>query len=201
VIVVVIETHVPDEQAEQALETARAHLRGSEQPPSGARQSRLFQGRDDPARFLYLGTWESREAYEAAFAERRRTDIEMSLPTPIVPRYFQTLAAYERVLMPMEIVVCQIIEGPPSGAALTRAYLMELFEQRQSLGPELVLTMYCEEIDAPGSFLIVSGWQTAGALAAVSAVRGAEFQVRIAAAGATFRRFLGDTRFDSLLSL
>jgi quinol monooxygenase YgiN len=201
VIVVVVETQVAAEQAERALEMARAGLRGTGPPPTGARQNRFFQGRDDPSHFVYLGTWESREAYEAAFDKRRRTDIEVSLPAPIVPRYFHPLAAYERVLLPMEMVALQIIEGPPSGAALTRAYLLELYEQRQSLGPELVLTMYCEEVDAPGRFLIVSGWQSAGALTAVSAVRGTEFFARMDAAGATVRRFYGVTRFDSLLSL
>jgi quinol monooxygenase YgiN len=201
VIVVVIETKVQDELAGRALETARAHLRGAGQPPGGARQSRLFQGRDDSSRFVYLGMWESREAYETAFGGRQRTDIELNLPTPVVPRYFRSLAMYERILVPMAIVACQIIEGPPSGAAQTEALLLELFDQRQSLGPGLVLSMYCEEVDVPGSFLIVSGWQTADALRAVTVARGTEFRARIAAAGATYRAFVGNTRFDSLLSL
>jgi hypothetical protein len=201
VIVVVIETRVAEGQAERALATARADLRGAGPPPSGARQNRFFQGRDDPSHFLYLGSWESREAYEAAFEKRRRGDIETGLPSPIVPRYFHILATFERVLLPMELVACQIIEGPPMGAALTRAYLLELFEQRPSLGPELVMTMYCEEVDAPGNFLIVSGWQTADALTSVSRVRGTEFFARMDAAGATVRRFLGNTRFDSLVSV
>jgi hypothetical protein len=120
------------------------------------------------------------------------------LPSPIVPRYFQTLAAYERVLIPMEIVTCQIIEGPSSGRAQIRSYLLETFEQRRSIGPGLVLTMYCEDVAAPGSFLMVNGWQTAEALAAVRLSHTAEFHARLAAAGATYRTFLGVTRFDSL---
>ncbi len=201
VIVVVVETKVQEGLAEQALETARAHLRGSGQSPGGARQSRLFQGRDDPARFLYLGSWESREAYESEFDARFRTEIQLSLPTPVVPRYFRMLASYERILTPMEVVTCQVIEGPPSGAEQLRTYLLEMFEERRSLGLSLVLTTYCEEADVPGNFLMVNGWQSAEALAAVRVSHTADFLAHLAAAGATYRTFIGNTRFDSLLSL
>ena len=201
VIVVVIETKVAPEQAARALETARDGLRRAVQHRSGRRQSRFFQGREDPASFLYLGTWESRDEYDAIFGARQTTDVEQSLSAPAVPRYFRILLTYERVLAPTEIVVCQIITGPASGAPPLREYIRTLFDRRDEAGPGLVVTTVCEEIDAPGNMLLMSGWQSPDALARGTAAWHDEFVAQVAAAGATFRRFVGHTRYDSLQSV
>ena len=52
-------------------------------------------------------------------------------------------------------------------------------------------------MDAPGNFVLVSGWRSSEALAAGVAAYGGDFDRSLAAAGATYHRFLGQTRFDS----
>lgn len=199
-IVVAIETQVEAAVASRALETALAGLRRAGSAPTGHHQSRFFQAQDDPSRFLYLGTWESREAYEEVFGARQRTEIERGLAQPVVPRYFRSLVTFERVLTPMEVLVCQVVEGPAEGEATVRSYMLDLFERRRGARPGVVLSTFCQEIDQPGNFLLVTGWQTAEALMSATVAFGDEFAARVAEAGATYRRFVGQTRFDSTLA-
>jgi quinol monooxygenase YgiN len=198
VIVVVVESKVRPEQAEEALRTAQEGLRRAMQPEESRRQSRFFQSRSDPSSFFYLGVWESREAYDALFHAEQRTDVEMSMPQPVIPRYFRILSTFERVLLPMEIVVCQLVHGPASAGPPQRAFFDRLNARRSEAGPGLILSLICEEIDAPGSFVLVSGWRSQEALAAGIAAYGRDFDQQITAVGATHHRFLGLTRYDSL---
>lgn len=197
-IVVVVQSKVKPEQADQALQAAQEGLRRASLSQSARRQSRFFQSRVDPASFLYLGVWESREAYDALFGARQRSEVELSMPAPPQARYYRILSTFERVLSPMDIVVCQMVSGPPSAGPPLRAFFAELFTRRHEAGSGLILSLTCEEIDAPGNFLLVSGWRSPEALAAGVAAYGSDFERHVAAAGATNHRFLGQTRFDSL---
>jgi hypothetical protein len=147
---------------------------------------------------LYLGIWESREAYDALFGARQSSEAERSMPDPVVPRYFRILSTFERVLVPMEIVVCQTVAGPACTAPQLRAFFNDLFARRHEAGSGLVLSLMCEGIDHPGNFVLVSGWRTPEALASGVVAFGTDFDRQIVAAGATHHRFLGQTRFDSL---
>lgn len=196
-IVVAIEAQVEAALATRALETALAGLRRPGAAPNGHHQSRFFQGSDDPSRFLYLGTWDSREAYEDAFGARQENAIEATLAQPVRPRYFQSLVTFERVLTPMEVLVCQIVEGPADRESTVRSYMLDLFERRRGARPGVALSTFCQEIDQPGNFVLVTGWQTTEALIAASAAFGDQFAARVAEAGATYRRFVGQTRYDS----
>jgi quinol monooxygenase YgiN len=198
VIVVVVESKVRPEQAAAALQSAQEGLRRAAQRQTSRRQSRFFQSRIDPSSFLYLGIWESREAFDALFQARQRTEIERSMPQPVLPRYFRILSTFERILMPMEIVVCQMVTGPACASPTLRAAFDGLFLRRNEAGPGLILSQMCEEIGAPGNFVLVSGWRSAEALAAGVAAFGSDFDRTVAAAGATYHRFLGQTRYDSL---
>ena len=198
-IVVVVESKVQPEQAAQALHAAQEGLRRAALSQTARRQSRFFQSRIDPSSFLYLGIWESRAAYDALFSARRPSAVEQSMSEPVQPRYFRILSTYERVLMPMEIVVCQMVTGPACAAPSLRAFFSEIFARRSEAGGGLVLSMHCEEIDAPGNFVLVSGWRSAEALAIGAAAYRDDFHRQIAAVGATYHRFLGQTRYDSLL--
>jgi quinol monooxygenase YgiN len=198
VIVVVVESKVEPEHAVQALRAAQEGLTRAAQSQGSRRQSRFFQGRDDPSSFMYLGVWENRDGYDTLFGERQRSEVEMSMQQPIKARYFRILSTFERVLVPMEIVVCQLISGPASSGPPLRAFFDVLHSRRGEAGPGLILSMVCEEIDAPGNFVMVSGWRSAEALAEGVAAYRSDFDQQLAAAGATNRRFLGVTRFDSL---
>ena len=99
-----------------------------------------------------------------------------------MPRYFRILSTFERVLMPMEIVVCQMVRGPASAGPPLRAFFDELFGRRSEAGPGLILSLICEEIDAPGNFVLVSGWRSVEALAASAAVHRDDFGQQVAAA-------------------
>jgi len=198
VIVVVVQSKVEPEQADQALQSAQEGLRRASLSQSARRQSRFFQSRVDPSSFLYLGVWESREAYDALFGARQRSDVELSMPEPPRSRYYRILATFERVLSPMDIVVCQMVSGPPSAGPPLREFFADLYTRRHEAGNGLVLSLTCQEIDAPGNFLLVSGWRSAEALAAGVAAYGSDFERHVAAAGAVNHRFLGQTRFDSL---
>jgi quinol monooxygenase YgiN len=198
VIVVVVESKVRPEQAANALRHAQEGLRRAAQSQTSRRQSRFFQSRIDPSSFLYLGVWENREVYDARFHARQRSEIELSMPQPVRPRYFRILSTFERMLMPMEIVVCQVVTGPADASPTLRAAFNELYARRGEAGPGLILSMICEEIDAPGNFVLVSGWRSTEDLARGVAGLGSDFDRSIAAAGATYHRFLGQTRFDSL---
>lgn len=197
-IVVVVESKVEPEQAEQALRSAQEGLRRVSQLQESRRQSRFFQSRSDPSSFFYLGIWESREAYDALFHARQHSDVELSMPQPVLPRYFRILSTFERVLMPMEIVVCQLVTGPPEAGLPLRAFFDALFARRGEAGPGLILSLICEEIDAPGNFVLVSGWRSQEALATGIAAFGDDFAQQMEAVGATHHRFLGLTRYDSL---
>jgi hypothetical protein len=197
VIAVVIESVVDATLATRALETALDGLRRGGDHASSHQQSRFFQGRDDPSRFVYLGIWDSRGAYERAFDARQRSAIEAALAQPVEPRYFRSLVTYERILVPIEALACQIVEGPPGAEAPLRAYFQELFERRRTASTGAVLSLLGQELDRPGNFIVLTGWRSWDALAAVSSALGDEFSTRVAAVGATYRRFLGQTRFDS----
>lgn len=199
-IVVVVESKVEPEQAEEALRAVQEGLRRASQLQESRRQSRFFQSRSDPSSFFYLGIWESREAYDALFHARQRSDVELSMPRPVLPRYFRILSTFERMLTPMEIVVCQLVTGPPEADPSLRAFLDALFARRGEAGPGLILSLICEEIDAPGNFVLVSGWRSQEALATGIAAYGADFAQQMEAVGATHHRFLGVTRYDSLQS-
>ena len=197
-IVIVVESKVAPAQAKEALRSAQEGLRRASQVQESRRQSRFFQSRDDPSSFFYLGVWESREAYDALFSTRQQSEVELSMPQPVLPRYFRILSTFERVLMAMEIVVCQMVRGPASAGPPLRAFFDDLFGRRSEAGPGLILSLICEEIDAPGTFVLVSGWRSTEALAQGVAAYGDDFAQQVAAVGATFTRFVGQTRYDSL---
>lgn len=197
-IVVVVESKVQPEQADRALRAAQEGLHRAAQSQSARRQSRFFQSRIDPSSFLYLGIWESRAAYDALFSVRRQSDVEQSMSQPVAPRYFRILSTFERVLTPMEIVVCQMVAGPACAGPPLRAFFADLFARRSEAGSGLILSLHCEEIDAPGNFVLVSGWRSTEALAAGAAAYRDDFHRHVTAFGATYHRFLGQTRYDSL---
>jgi quinol monooxygenase YgiN len=197
VIVVVVESTVMPGQSARALQSAQDALRRAASAHSAGRQARLFQSRIDPSRFLYLGVWTSRTSFDAIFHARQHTEFERSLIEPPQPRYFRIVSAFERMLMPMEIVVCQMVSAPSTTGPQLRACFDAFHARRHEAGPGLILSMVCEEFDEPGNFVLVSGWQSAEALALGVAVYGGDFERSLAAAGASCQRFLGQTRYDS----
>lgn len=198
-MVVVVESKVAPEQVDEALRRAQDELRRALRAPGEQGQSRFFQSRTDPSSFLYLGVWSSRTDFEARFTARQRSAVEQAMLNPIAPRYFRILSTFERILVPMDLVVCQVVNGPPSAASPLRDFFAELVRRRGLGPPGLVLSLICQEIDAPGNFVLVTGWRSPEAMAAIVSNVGVDFDAQIAAAGATYHRFVGQTRYDSSL--
>ena len=99
----------------------------------------------------------------------------------------------------METVVCQLVDGPPGADRPLRTYFSELVSRRGDGPSGLMLSLICQEIEAPGNFVLVTGWRSPEDLAAVVSNVGADFDAQIAGAGATYHRFVGQTRYDSLI--
>jgi hypothetical protein len=190
-VLVVIEAHVAPTPERPLFATTWDRLDFPKGRVSGRRWSRVFQGRDDPASLLFLAHWDSREGFERAYDRRQPHPAEALLARPATPRFFQSLVAFERVMVPVVARSVLLIEGSPMAMPPLRAYLLDLFETHRESLPGLVTCIVGEETASTATLLLVTGWQTLAGLDAVRGMMAAQFTTRIADAGATSHSFLG----------
>jgi heme-degrading monooxygenase HmoA len=190
-VLVVIETQVAPASETLLLNATRDRFDFPRGRVPGRRWSRVFQGVDDTTAFLFLAHWDSREAFEQAFDARQAHLREPALLQVSRPRFFQSLVAFERVMVPIAARSVILIEGSAAVLSSMRTYLLDLFETHRESQPGLVNCIIGEEIAAPPTLLLVNSWQTSAGLDAARASMTTEFVTTVAAAGATFHRYQG----------
>src|SRR6266498_1483116 len=131
-VLVVIEAHVAPASEGPLFATTWDRLDFPKGRVPGRRWSRVFQGHEDPTSFLFLAHWDSREGFERAYDGRQPHPAEALLDRPVTPRFFQSLVAFERVMVPVVARSVLMIEGPPTAMPPLRTYLLDLFEDRKS---------------------------------------------------------------------
>jgi hypothetical protein len=190
-VLVVIETKVAPASETLLLNATRDRFDFPRGRVPGRRWSRVFQGVDDTTAFLFVAHWDSREAFEQALAARPSHLREPALLEVSAPRFFQSLVAFERVMVPIAARSVLLIEGAAVVLPSVRSYLLDLFETHRESMPGLVSCIVGEEITSPQTLLLVNSWQTPAGLGAARAAMTTDFVTTVAAAGATFHRYQG----------
>jgi hypothetical protein len=195
-VLVVIETKVAPASEALLHDASRERFDFPRGRVPGRRWSRVFQGVDDPTAFLFLAHWDNREAFEQAFAVG-----QSPLSEPVLhradPRFFQSLVAFERVMVPVTARSVLLIEGAAKMLPPLRSYLLDLFETYREVAPGLVNCIVGEETAPTPTLLLVNSWQTPAGLDAARASMTAEFVNRVASAGARFHRYQGIAASDA----
>ena len=124
----------------------------------GRRFARLFQHVDDPSWLLYVGEWESREAFEAYRTMASMPGRPEQYQRVPASRLYRRLTLFERVLGPVGIARAEIVDGPVESHAARRDLARDFHRLGPSNDASLVLLMLHESIEAPSGLLMVSGW-------------------------------------------
>src|SRR4051794_33778535 len=188
---VMIEAHVAPASEARLLAATRERLDFPKGRLPGRRWSRVFQGLGDPTAFLFLAHWDSREGFVRAYGGRSPHQAEALLARPVEPHYFQSLVAFERVMVPVVARSVLVIDGPPTAMPLLPPYPLDLFQTHPGALPRPGPRIVGEETSPTAILLLVTGWQTAAGLDAVRDVMTVDFTARIAGAGATLHHYLG----------
>ena len=157
----------------------------------GRRHARLYQHFDDPHRLLYVGEWESRNAFETYRANAPlpgRPDQFVELPTI---RYYRRLALFEHVLTPFDLVYVDHVEGAPGTHASRRDLALGYHRQAARGHRGLALLMTTERLDGPQDLLIVSGWRQHPSASPVERAPDQTLFEQLRGSGGMVNRFIG----------
>jgi quinol monooxygenase YgiN len=158
---------------------------------AGRRLARLYQHVDDPTWLLYVGEWESREAFEAYRAAAPQPGSLDQYQQPPTCRVFRRLALFERMLTPAWLAYADIVTGPLASHAARRDLALAYHRASQRGQTDLALLTIYEGVDGPGGLAIVSGWQAATPLSGRSAAPEQALIEQFRATGATVEQFVG----------
>jgi quinol monooxygenase YgiN len=172
------------------LRAIRRAERGILSQAEGRLGAVVFQQLRDPACFLYVGEWTSREAFEAATTAIRLPNVEAHFATEPEVYYCRPLRPLSGPIGRAAVVACALIEGPDAVAE-------ELFVAvvAAGLAPEGIPRGFADyalfqDLDAPGRLFLVHGWLTAADLERVEASRLPLVEAKLGALGATVTRFV-----------
>jgi len=108
-----------------------------------------------------------------------------------VYRFYQRLALFERVLVPVSIVGVAIVDGPVATHAARRDLALAYHRFGGRDRPGLALLQVHEAVDAAPGLLLISGWETVEQLRQADPEAGRALLDQLEANGGTHRRFVG----------
>jgi hypothetical protein len=155
---------------------------------------------DDPARLLYIGEWESREAFEAYRVSTQQPGAADQYRQPLVCRVYQRLALFERMLSPVGLACADIVDGPPASHGARRDLALAFHRTSLRSRSNLAMLMIHEAVDHPPGLVIVSGWQPDVPLAQQRPTPDPALIEQLRATGATVESFVGRMLAESSAS-
>jgi quinol monooxygenase YgiN len=159
------------------------------------RQAWYFQGLDDPELFLYVGEWDSREAFESYARERHAPGFEDLFVCWPQYRYCRALGYYERVMERVGAVGSFLLQTRPEAAPALVAELERMGrEEVRPRAPGLLGYYIYGDLGDPGRLMVVHTWATVENLQRVRAAQAGEWFARLRAQGAQATLFNGVTR-------
>jgi quinol monooxygenase YgiN len=192
-VTIMCELRVRPEHVDPIIQQALEQLSLPSSSVAGRRFARLYQHVDDPTRLLYVGEWDSREAFEAYCANARQPGRVDQFQQPPLCRVYRRLALFERMLTPVGLAYADIVDGPPESHAARRDLALAYHRTSLRSHTSLALLMIHEAVDDPAGLLIVSGWQSDAPLSQATPSPDDRLIGQLRDTGATVGQFVGRT--------
>jgi quinol monooxygenase YgiN len=158
--------------------------------------ARLLHSADAPDRLLYVGQWDSREAYLA------HAQVDGTLPHTALRagatthQFFDQLALYEDMSRQAAMAACVTITAPPAMAAAVRAFVDRQGRQELVGRPGFVLRGVYQDQDVPERLFVMHGWESPAALETFVRTTAPTLNAQMAEWGASIDVFTGRIRAE-----
>ncbi|MCC6175992.1 MAG: hypothetical protein IT305_11855 [Chloroflexi bacterium] len=186
-IIVTARRQPPPDQLERAIDAFRQSW--GEGPGRARRTARVFARLGESTDLLGVGEWDSVEDYEAHRRSPRFADAAAALDGLAHVRYFERLTAFERVLEPVGVVACALIDARPDTAGPVEAFARGQGRDEMLAVPGLRFHLVGRDLTDSFRFLVVHGWRDLADLEAFRRGISGEHQAIFASFGATIERF------------
>ena len=158
----------------------------------------LYQSLADSTRLLYVGHWDTRQAFEDDRTRSGRLADHDWFEAPPVPSFYRSLRSYERVCAHSGAASVVLIDGPTETAGPRRELVLGIPDE---IGDQLAAVVAYEigqDEHRPGCLVAVIRWRSeADRRGSRATWAGAVFDRRLAALGGTIRRFDGLSTAES----
>ena len=192
-VIVVVQRRARTGQADTLLAAARR--RWARPWPAGRQHVRLFQGTEEPERVLFVGEWDSADAYWATRRNVNSAGLDALSVAPASPRVYDWRWRYENLARRPAVLTAVTLRVPPVVLAETIQFVENArAEVRGAAG--LVLHLFCQDGADPCQLLILQGWAAPEALAAHRAATAPRLVAAHRTRGVQVDLFVGQPRGD-----
>ena len=192
-VTVVGRWHLPADQADGFIVSARQQLEARTGAPRARRTAQVFQAADDAGALLYVSEWSDRTAFEAHRAEAKAGAVEAAIRDGGEFLICERELFFGNYTYRTQVTGCGIIEAPPGSGDAVRALLVPNGRWVYHGAPGLVYYAVYREVTHSHRFVVVHGWQSEAALRTVRDRR-SELQWPIEAIGGSIIPFTGYER-------
>jgi quinol monooxygenase YgiN len=192
-VTVVGRWHVPVDDADQAIASARQELVARTGFPRARRNAQVFQANDDAGMLLYVGEWSDRAAFEQYRAEAATGTVEAAIRDAGEYLICERMLFFGNYAYRAVITGCGIIEAPPEAGDAIRELLVPNGRWAMHGSPGLVHYAVYREVTHSHRYVIVHGWQSEAALLTLREGR-EQLQAALDTFGGTVVQFSGYER-------
>jgi hypothetical protein len=149
----------------------------------------------EPERILFVGEWDSAEAYWASRRNADAASLDALSVAPAAPQLYDWRWRYQNLARRPGALSVVTLCAPTGVLAETVQYVEDARARvREAAG--LVLHLFCQDSANPGQLLILQGWATAEAMAAYRAATAPALMAAHRARGVQVDLFVGQPRGD-----